>query len=160
MEGFIAKKPFLNARHVKSRMSWCKPYLKMDPNSWQNFIFTDESRIELYSRRRKYVRRPTGKRFNVSYTLKTVKYGGPHILVWGPLKQTDQKSCVYVHQHWIPRNIRVLDTALIPFLSNDSVVMQYGETCHRSGSTLDYPDSRSNCLVSDWPSLSPVKIFL
>ena len=50
---------------------------------------------------------------------------------------------------------RVLDTALIPFLSNDSVVMQDGAPCHRSRSTLDYLDSRSICLVSDWPAQSP-----
>ena len=73
----------------------------------------------------------------------------------GPLKQTDQKYCVDVHQYWIPRNIRVLDTVLIPFLSNDSVVMQDGAPCHRSRSTLDYPDSRSICLISDWPAQSP-----
>ena len=80
-----AKKPLLNRRHIQKRLMWCKSYLQMDKKNWQNFIFTDEARLELYSRRRQYVRRPLGQRFKTRYTLKTVKYGGPSILVWGAI---------------------------------------------------------------------------
>ena len=87
---------------------------------------------------------------NVSYTLKTVKYGGPHILVWEAIKADGSKVlCRYPSILNSEEYQRVLDTAFISFLSNDSVVMQVKAPCHRSRSTLDCMDSRSICLVSD-----------
>ena len=53
----------------------------MDGNLWANVIFFNEARIKLFSRRRQYVRRPVGQRFHNIYTMKTVKYGGPSILI-------------------------------------------------------------------------------
>ena len=50
-----AKKPLLNRGHVKKRLLWCKSYLEMDVGSLRNFIFSDEARLELYSKRRQYV---------------------------------------------------------------------------------------------------------
>ena len=57
----VAKKPLLNRGHIKKRLLWCKTYLEMDVGSQRNFIFSDEARQELYSRRRQYVRRLVGQ---------------------------------------------------------------------------------------------------
>ena len=43
-----AKKPFLNERHVCSRLSWCKAYSKVDPSLWNDVIFSDKCRLELF----------------------------------------------------------------------------------------------------------------
>ena len=82
----VAKKLLLNRGHIKKRLLWCKLYLEMDVGSWRNFIFSGEARLELYSKRRQYVRRSVGQRFQSKYTLKTVKYGGPSILLWGAIR--------------------------------------------------------------------------
>jgi len=63
----------------------------MDGNLWTNVIFSDEARIELYFRQRQYVRRPVEQRFHNIYTMKTVKYGGPSILIWGAVKSDGTK---------------------------------------------------------------------
>ena len=57
---------------VRKRLSLCKLYLKLDGNLWANVIFFDETRIELYSRRRQYICRPVGQRFHNIHTMKTV----------------------------------------------------------------------------------------
>ena len=84
-----AKKPMLNRRHIQKRLMCCKSYLQMDK---KNFIFTDEARLELYSKRMQYVRRSLGQRFKTRYTQKTVKYGGPSIFVWGAIKGDGKKA--------------------------------------------------------------------
>jgi transposase len=151
-----AKKPLLNRAHMRKRLLWCKQYLQMDVKMWQNFIFSDEARMELYCRRRQYVRRPIAQRFNPMYTMKTVKYGGPSVLVWGAIMGDGTKVLCRCPPILNSRDYQdVLDRSLIPFLKKDSIFMQDGAPCHRSRSTLDFLDSRNICLLSDWPSQSP-----
>ena len=58
----------------------------MDPIFWNNVIFSDESRLKLFSRKREYIRRPQGSRYNPKYTTKTVKFGEKSIMVWVTIK--------------------------------------------------------------------------
>ena len=60
----------------------------------------------LYSIGRKYVRRPIWQRFNALYSMKTVKCGGPRILIWGLLRVKAQKSYTGAPQYLILRNTR------------------------------------------------------
>ena len=80
----LTKKTFHNKTYCKKTL--LLKLLTISRNSWQNFIFSDESRLELYSKRRQYVQRPVGQRFKSKHTLKTVKYGGPSILVWEAIR--------------------------------------------------------------------------
>ena len=151
-----AKKPLLNRRHIQRRLLWCKSYLKMNVKSWENFIFSDEARIELYSRRRLYIRRPIGQRFRPRYTLKTVKFGGPSILVWGAIKGDGTKILCKCPSTLNSKKYQdVLDSSLMGLLNENSIFMQDGAPCHRSQSTLEFLDRRHVCLLSDWPALSP-----
>jgi len=151
-----AKKPLLNKGHIRNRVLWCHAYLEMDGALWSNVIFSDEARLQLYSTRRQYVRRPTGQRFNSQYTMKTVKYGGPSIMVWGAIKADGTKVLCRCPPILDSRNYQiVLDRELMHFLSTDSIFMQDGAPCHRSKTTLDYLDRRQVCLLSDWPAQSP-----
>ena len=61
-------------------------YLQMDTKLWNNFVFSNEDRIELYSSRR-----PVGQRFYSKYTLKTIKYGGPSIMICSAIKDDGTK---------------------------------------------------------------------
>ena len=36
-----ARKPFLNERHVRSHLGWCKAYSKVEPSFWKDVIFSD-----------------------------------------------------------------------------------------------------------------------
>lgn len=47
-------------------------------------LFSDESKFQLFgSDDRKYVRRPTGTRYNVRYQIPTLKHGGENVMPWG-----------------------------------------------------------------------------
>jgi len=81
-----AKKPLLNKKQIQKRNHWCKSYSALSVIDWKNVIFSDESRIERHSLRRRYIRRQMHQRYESKVTLKTVKYGGFSILVWGAIK--------------------------------------------------------------------------
>jgi len=51
---------------------------------WRKVLFSDESKFQLFgSDGRKYVRRPTGTRYNSRYQIPTIKHGGGNVMVWG-----------------------------------------------------------------------------
>ena len=130
--------------------------LEMDVGYWQNFIFSDEAHLELYSKRRQYVRRPVGKRFQSKHNLKTVKIWRFFYIGMESYKRRWSKSVVQVPPILNSRDYQtVLNRFLIHLLKNDSIFMQDGAPCHRSQSTLDFLDLRNICLLSDWPAQSP-----
>ena len=89
-----AKKPLLNPLQIKKRLQWCKSYLSFSAAQWNKAILSDEYLIERYSSRRTFVRHPINGRFKSKYVLKTVKYGGYSVLVWGLIKSDGKRMLV------------------------------------------------------------------
>ena len=77
----VARKPFLNEQHVRSRLGSGKAYSKVEPSFWKEVIFSDECRLELFRRRMEYVKRLNGTRFLDKYTIKSMKFGGASLMV-------------------------------------------------------------------------------
>ena len=75
-----AKKPRLNKVQVTKRLQWCKDYKFLSLDELRKIIFSDESQIQMYST----LRHPINGRFLNRYVTKTVKFGGPSIMVWEP----------------------------------------------------------------------------
>ena len=57
-----AKKPMLSSRHIHNRIKWCKSYGQLYPSFWKDVIFSDKCIVEIYSRKREYIRRLPGCR--------------------------------------------------------------------------------------------------
>jgi len=150
-----AKKPLLSNVNIKKRLMWCKAYKQLGMNEWKNVLFTDECRIEMFSSRRKFVRRPIGQRFNHRYTCKTVRHSFS-ILVWGLIKGDGSRMLVKCPSRLNSEGYQaVLKEGLFGIYGNESILMQDGATCHTSMSTREFLDHHKICLLSDWPPQSP-----
>ena len=54
----------------------------MDDSTVAASVFSDESTVQRFTTRKRYVRRPTGKRFDQRYTTQTMKHL-PSVMIWG-----------------------------------------------------------------------------
>jgi hypothetical protein len=150
-----AKKPLLSKVNIKKRLRWCKDYRPLSMNDWKNVIFSDECRIEIFSTRRQFVRRPVGQRFNTKYTCKTVRHPFS-ILVWGFIKGDGSRMLVKCPTRLDSVGYQaVLKQGLLGLYENDSIFMQDGVPCHNSKSTKKFLDRHKICMLSDWPPQSP-----
>ena len=151
-----SKKPLLNKIQIQKRIKWCKSYSTFSSADWAKVIFSDKCRIERYSSRRTFVRRPINERFTSRYVTKTVKYGGYSVLVWGMIKADGKRMLVRCPQILDSMAYQtVLDQWLLGLYKPDEIYMQDGSPCHRSASTSNYLDSKKICVMSDWPPQSP-----
>ena len=151
-----ARKPLLTKEHIRKRILWCKQYSAMTEAEWEKVLFSDESKVEMVSSRRCYVRRHVGQRFKSIYVCKTLRFGGSSIMVWGCLKGDGSRKLVRCPQKLDSTSYQeVLKEGLYGFYDYDSVFMHDGALCHRSRSTLRYLDSQNICLMVDWPPFSP-----
>lgn len=85
MNGRIAaKKPLLREINRRKRLQWAREHKNWSVNDWRRVLWTDESKFELFgSKRRVFVRRRVGEKFNMECITPTVKHGGGSVMVWG-----------------------------------------------------------------------------
>jgi len=151
-----ARKPLLSIANKRKRLAWCKAYKSWGISSWINVIFSDECRVEQYSKRRMLVRRSVGQRHLHTFVTKTVKHGGFSVTVWGAIKGNGSKVL-----HRCPAIVnselyaQIIEDSLLPFLDTNTIFMQDGAPCHRSKATINFLETRNICLLSDWPPQSP-----
>ena len=78
------KVPHLNKFQRRVRRFWAKGFLDWDFNVWRLHIFSDESKFNLvHSDGRDFVWRRKGEAYNPKYTIRTKKFGGGKVMVWG-----------------------------------------------------------------------------
>lgn len=151
-----ARKQKLSKINVKRRKTFCKDYSKWTINDWKKVIFSDECRIHRYSNCRQLVRRPLCTRFKKRYTIKTVKYNGFSVHIWGAIWGDGFRSIIKCPQRLNSQGYQsVIEEGLIPFYKPYNIFQQDGATCHTSKTTIDYIDSQNVLNLSDWPPTSP-----
>lgn len=78
------KKPFISDRNKKKRLAFAKKYINKPLAFWENVVWSDESKFELFgSKRRGRVWRRRGEAFKPQMVHSTIKHGGGNVLVWG-----------------------------------------------------------------------------
>lgn len=85
MRGRIgAKKPLLRKANIQKRLKFAKEHVNWTTEQWNNVLFTDESKFEMFGcKRRVFVRRMPNERFIKECLVPTVKHGGGSVMVWG-----------------------------------------------------------------------------
>ena len=71
-----AHKPCLTLAMKNKRLAFAKKECKMDKTAVEQstVIFLDESTVQQFTTRKRYIRRPIGKQFDERYTIQTMKY--------------------------------------------------------------------------------------
>jgi len=127
-----AKKPFLNKQYIRSRLNWCKAYSNVDPSLWNDVMFIDECRLELFGRRMEYVRRPKETRFHEKYTTKSMKFGGGGVLLWGAIEEDGTKILIKCPDRLnFNGYIDVLNKGLLSIYDRNDIFKQDNAPCHK-----------------------------
>ena len=77
-----AHKPRLTQAMKSKRLAFAKKHVKWTIQQWQQVLFSDECTVQQLTNRKRYVRRPSGKRFSERYTIQTMKHP-PSVMIWG-----------------------------------------------------------------------------
>ena len=101
-EGFhgrvARRKFFVSEKNRKLRLSFAKKYVNESPDFWKKFIFTDESKFNIFgSDGRRMVWRKRNTEMHPKNLLPTVKYGGGSLLVWGCMSASGVGNLVFIN---------------------------------------------------------------
>ncbi len=78
------QKPLLTKNNTKARLTFDKKYLYYPQDFWENILWTDETKAELFGRCVScYIWCKTNTAFHKKNIIPTVKHGGGSVMVWG-----------------------------------------------------------------------------
>ncbi len=78
------RKPLLSKYNIKARLSFARKHLDDPQDFWENTLWTDETKVELFGRCvSHYIWRKSNTAFQKKNIIPTVKYGGGSVMVWG-----------------------------------------------------------------------------
>ena len=155
-----AKKPFVNAANKMKRLSWAKRR-KDWVNEWENIIWSDESRFEVFrGNGKRYVWRNTQEKYNPKCLIPTFKSGQESVMVWacftknklGPIVRLEGRITARIY-------IELLESYLLPFINslennNDYIFQEDNAPIHTANIAKDWKED--NDIVSlPWPAQSP-----
>lgn len=149
------RKPFLNKKHKQKRLQWCREKLRWTVVDWNRIIFSDESKIDLHTRGRQFVRRSPGKQLVAKYLHQTFKFS-PSIMVFGAIR-SDGKRYLRKLDGTVNANYyqSVLDDALPHMYTTRYIFQQDGAKIHTAHSTLAYLERKCIRVLPNWPPQSP-----
>ncbi|KAK3552029.1 hypothetical protein QTP70_031581 [Hemibagrus guttatus] len=155
------RKPLLSKKNIKARLSFARKHLDDPQDFWENTLWSDETKIELFGRSvSHYVWRKSNTAFQKNNIIPTVKYGGGSMMVWGCFAASGpgrlavingtMNSAVY--QKILKKNIRpsVCDLKR----KQTWVLQQDNDPKYTSKSTSEWL-KKNKMKTLEWPSQSP-----
>lgn len=155
------RKPLLSKRNIKARLKFARANVDKDHDFWNNVLWTDESKIELFGHQnRRHVWRKPNTAFQEKNLIPTVKHGGGSILVWGcfaaagpgqlTIIESIMNSTVYqrVLEEHVKPSVKKLK------LTRNWTLQHDNDPKHTSKSTKDWLKTKK-WRVLEWPSQSP-----
>lgn len=77
------KKPFISEVNRKKRLKFTKKYVNECPEFWNNVLFSDEGKYNIFeSDRKQMVWRKVNTQPKKENLCATIKYGGGNVMVW------------------------------------------------------------------------------
>ena len=94
--------------------------------------------------------------FRSQYTLKTSKFGGKSLMVWGAIKYDGSRSLIKCDGNVNSSDYQdILRRGLIPIYNTSDIFIQDNAPCHRSASTVQFLENEGICYFDDWQPQSP-----
>ena len=150
------RKPLLSAANIVKRKSFSLRLKNYPGSYWKNVIFSDETIMELYPKRRNYVRRPQGMALHPRYTPKTAKFGGKRLMVWGFITKNGERGIFKVDGRINSANyMNILHQYLMPNMYLGEVFQHDNAPAHGSIATWNFMQESGIEVLENWPTQSP-----
>ncbi len=96
--GFTTRcKPLVSLKNRKARLEFAKRHLKKPSQFWNNILWTDETKINLYqSDGKRRVWRRKGTVHDPKHTTSSVKHGGGSVMAWACMAACGTGSLVFI----------------------------------------------------------------
>lgn len=110
------KKPLISIRNKRRRHEFAKSHLPMNQYFWNDVLFTDESKFEIFGRNRNgKVWRKKNTAMKEINLLPTVKHGGGNVMVWGCMAASGVGNLVFIESTMRKESyLKILQENLIP----------------------------------------------
>lgn len=91
------RKPLVSVANKKKRLEFAQAYLNVNPGFWDNVIFSDESKYNIFQSDggRKVWRKPNTE-LDPKNIKSTVKHGGGSVMVWGCIASSGVGELVFI----------------------------------------------------------------
>lgn len=155
------RKPLLSRKNIRARLKFANEHLGKDQHFWNNVLWTDESKVELFGHStRRHVWRKPKTAFDHKNLIPTVKHGGGNIMVWGSFAASGPGQLTIIESTMNSSLYqRVLEDNVRPSVGklklNRKWTLQHdNDPKHASKSTKEWL-KRKKWKVLEWPSQSP-----
>ena len=153
--------PLLKQEHLQARLQFARDHLNEPPETWENVLWSDETKIELFNgskNLRVWRRKNTG--LQPENTVPTVKFNGGNIMIWGcfSAKGPGRLHCLkdimdgQMYRRILGRNI--LPSVRAMGLSPGWIFQHDNDPKHTAKKTKAYLAGKG-FRVLPWPSQSP-----
>ena len=153
--------PFLGKKHIQARISFANDYYKKPDCFWNNVLWSDETKIELFGNNAStHVWRKRNEELRPCNTKPTVKFGGGNIMIWGCFAATGVGEICVIEGTMDSAQYRdilakcLTSSARKLNLRRDWVFQQDNDPKHTAKATQRWLNRR-NIKVMKWPSQSP-----
>lgn len=161
------KKPYISKINQTKRLNFAKKYKNESPNFWNNILFTDESKFEIFGAKKPpKIWRNKNEAFSDKNVVKTIKHGGGSVMVWGCMAASGVGNLVFIESTMKKEDyLNILKTHVAPSvhklgLSQSWIFQQDNDPKHssrivkewllyRTPKTLDHPPQS--------PDLNPIE---
>ncbi len=127
--GFTTRcKPLVSLKNRKARLEFAKRHLKKPSQFWNNILWTDETKINLYkSDGKRRVWRRKGTAHDPKHTTSSVKHGGGSVMAWACMAASGTGSLIFIDVVTADKSSRMNSEVF-----RGNIICSYSAKCFRT----------------------------
>ena len=159
--GLKSKRPYIGQvllrRHKQARLAWANTHTRWPRQSWENVLFTDESKFNLsYSDGRRRVFRRNGERFAQCCVVEVNRFGGSGLMVWAGISRNSKRTCILCRLNAMTYRDTILQPTVVPSIRNNGLTLLQQDNARPHTARITTDSLRQQAVnVMPWPSVSP-----